>query len=318
MSFLVAVQYYLGFNSGMDRAIEKTKNRLFMPLFTCLALIIIAGCGMGEFGGSRSKVTSSNSPKGKLVITGSSTIAPLIAEIASRFEDQHPDVRIDVQTGGSSRGIRDAHSGVAHIGMSSRHLKASEKTGVETQIIAWDGVAFVVHKDNPIQQLSLQQLNEIYTGKINDWSRVGGKQGKIIVSNRANGRSELDLVCNYLDLKSKQIQADVVDGETQQSLKTVITNRNAITYTSVGAAQDAVGRGEPIKLLPLNNVVASSDTVRSGEFPLARPLVLIFKDSGSSSQQKLINLFLKFSQSASVEDATENLGFVPGQESVEK
>ena len=268
---------------------------------------------MGEFGGSRSKVSTDTSLSGKLVVTGSSTIAPLMAEIASRFEDQHSGVRIDVQTGGSSRGIRDAHSGVADIGMSSRHLKSSELSSVETRVMAWDGVAFVVHKDNPVNTLSHEQLTEIYSGVSMDWSRVGGDKGKIVVSNRANGRSELDLVCDFLELKPGQIQADVVDGETQQSLKTVITNKNAITYTSIGAAQDAVKRGEPIKLLPLNGVVASSDSVSSGEFPLARPLVLISKRSGSSSKHELTEAFLKFACSAKVADLAVNLGFVPGE-----
>ena len=266
---------------------------------------------MGEFGGSRSKVSSDTAPKGKLVVTGSSTIAPLVAEIASRFADLRAGVRNDVQTGGSSRGIRDARAGVADIGMSSRHLKPRELSSVETQLLDWDGVAFVVHKDNPINSLSRDQLIAIYTGASMDWSKVGGSKGKIVVSNRANGRSELDLVCEFLGLQPGQVRADVVDGETQQSLKTVITNKNAITYTSVGAAQDAANRGEPIKLLPLDGVVASSESVSSGEFPLARPLVLIFKGGGSSKKRKLIQSFQEYSCSAKVADASVNLGFVP-------
>lgn len=285
----------------------------WLALIACLASLIgLVGCGMGEFGGSSRKV-SGDELTGKLVVTGSSTIAPLLAEIASRFEDKHSRVRVDVQTGGSSRGIRDAHSGVADIGMSSRHLKPSELSGVETRIIAWDGVAFIVHKDNPVDQLSLTQLKDIYTGKTNEWDSVGGKQGQIVVSNRANGRSEQDLVCDYLEVKPGEIQADIVDGETQQSIKTVITNPKAITYTSVGAAQDAVRRGEPIKLLPLDGIVASSDTVSAGQFPLARPLILIFKKSNSGSKQKLIEAFLKFSSIDDVFDAAINLGFVPNR-----
>ena len=286
---------------------------LLAAIVCCISLVLLlSGCGMDEFGGSSRKV-SSDDLSGKLVVTGSSTIAPLLAEIASRFEDEHSSVRVDVQTGGSSRGIRDAHSGVADIGMSSRHLKSSELSGVKTRIIAWDGVAFVVHKDNPVDQLSLSQLKDIYTGKTNEWASVGGKPGQIVVSNRANGRSEQDLVCDYLDVKPGQIQADVVDGETQQSIKTVITNPKAITYTSVGAAQDAVRRGEPIKLLPLDGIVASSESVSAGKFPLARPLVLIFKNSNGRSKQKLIEEFLDFSSDDDVADAAVSLGFVPNK-----
>jgi len=266
---------------------------------------------VSEFGGSSTKHDPSGI-RGKLVLTGSSTIAPLVQQMATRFEVVHPGVRIDVQTGGSSRGIRDAQTGAADLGMSSRKLKADELELVETTVVAWDGVAFVVHLDNGIDQLSVQQLRDIYTGKIQSWDQVGGSKERIVVSNRASGRSELDLVSDYLKLKPGDIEADVVDGETQQSLKTVINNKKAITYTSVGAAQDAIDRGEKIKLLPLGNVSASPATVQSGEFPLARPLILISKidASGNSDKAELIEAFLKFATSADVADEIAGLGFV--------
>lgn len=261
---------------------------------------------MGELdGGESSKL------RGRIVVTGSSTVAPLMQQIASQFEENNRGVRVDVQTGGSSRGIRDAKTGAADIGMSSRALKPNESEAVETQIVAWDGVAFVVHGDNPVEGLSIQQLRDIYLGQIESWADVGGDVGKIVVSNRANGRSELDLVCEYLKLRPEQIKADVIDGETQQSLKTVINNKKAITYTSIGAAQDAIDRGENIRLLPLGEVVASADTVQSGEFPLARPLVLITKSSSSNdSKARLIKTFLEFALSEDVSQKVSGLGFV--------
>ena len=276
-----------------------------------ITLAVVSGCNVSEFGGSSTK-RDANGLQGKLVMTGSSTVAPLAQQIAARFEKLHPDVRIDVQTGGSSRGIRDAQTGAADIGMSSRVLKPDETKSVETTVIAWDGVAFVVHQDNDIDQLSIEQLREIYTGKIMSWDKVGGAKERIVVSNRANGRSELDLVCDYLKLKPGDIKADIVDGETQQSLKTVINNKKAITYTSVGAAQDAIDRGEKIKLLPLGNVPASPASVQSGDFPLARPLVLISKDdaSGNADKADLIKAFIKFATSDQVSDDVAGLGYV--------
>lgn len=289
------------------------KNQIAVLLsLVILPVFGLVGCGIGEFGGSTRKIDDEDGLRGKLVITGSSTVAPLIAEVASRFERQHAGVRIDVQTGGSSRGIRDVLNGAADIGMSSRDLKLEERTQADSQTIAWDGVAFVVHQDNPVDRLSEQQLRDIYLGRLSNWSQVGGKEGKIIVSNRANGRSELDLVCDFLSLESGEIQADVVDGETQQSLKTVITNKNAITYTSVGAAQDASERGEPLKLLPLQGIVASSKAIQSGKFPLARPLVLVLKKSPEHDSEKtdLIAAFVKFADSTKVQDVALGLGFV--------
>lgn len=280
-----------------------------------ISLLLTNGCSVGEFSGSSSKPASSSGLSGQLILTGSSTIAPLAQEIANRFEKAHPEVRVDVQTGGSSRGIRDAKKGAADIGMSSRRLEEDESSSLNSTIIAWDGVAFVTHRDNPVKEISQEQLRQIYLGKINNWSQVGGANERIVVSSRAAGRSELDLVCKFLEIKPEDIQADIIDGETQQSLKSVINNRKAITYTSVGAAQDAALRRQPVKLLPLDGVEASSETIQTGKFPLARPLVLTVRKRGlSTTRADLVNEFLKFATASDVADATIGLGFVPNQE----
>ena len=289
-------------------------RRRFHIIFLILGCLCgVVGCGVGEFSGSTSKPSHSGLT-GKLVVTGSSTIAPMTQEIARRFEELHSGVRIDVQTGGSSRGIRDASTGAADIGMSSRDLKPEEAKLLRQSVVAFDGVAFVVHAENKIEALTDDQLRQIYTGQINNWSQLGGADERIVVSTRAEGRSELSLVCDYLGLKPEKIQADMVDGETQQSLKSVITNRRAITYTSVGAAQDAARRGEPLKLLPLSGVEASPDSVQSGKYPLARPLILLTpknQKEDASEKARLTRAFLKFAESEEVADAAVNLGYVP-------
>lgn len=293
----------------------RSRLNLALPMFCLLllaGLLSVSGCSVGEFGGSTSKSAGDGKLSGQLTLTGSSTIAPVIQEIATRFEKAHPGVRIDVQTGGSSRGIRDAKKGAADIGMSSRHLKDDESNDLDTTIIGWDGVAFVINKKNPTKEITQEQLRQIYLGKINNWSAVGGPNERIVVSNRAAGRSELDLVCKFLNIETGGIQADIIDGETQQSLKSVINNSKAITYTSVGAAQDSALRGEPLKLLPLDGIEASSESVRSGKFPLARPLILTVKKKGlSSSKAKLVKEFLEFATDEDVADVVNGLGFVP-------
>ena len=129
---------------------------------------------------------------GKLTITGSSTVAPLVSEIAKRFEAQHSDVRIDVQTGGSSRGVSDVREKIADIGMVSRELKESEK-GIMAFPIALDGVSIIVHESNPVGELTNKEIVDIYTGKIKNWSEVGGNNTPITVISKAEGRGTLDL-----------------------------------------------------------------------------------------------------------------------------
>lgn len=269
-------------------------------LVACLTAVSLSACRLN-------RPHPSADPE-KLTLTGSSTVAPLAAEMARRFEQRHPRVRIDVQSGGSSRGIRDAHSGAADVGMSSRQLNPDERRGVTTETIAWDGVTFVVHQSNPVDELSPKQLVGIYTGEIHNWKQVGGRDAPIVVSSRAEGRSELHLITQYLGLQPTQIEADVIDGETQQSIKTVTTNAHAIVYTSVGAAQRAANDGAPLKLLSLGGVPASTTTVQTGSFPLARPLVLIQPSERSNA---LADEFIRFARSPAVDDLTQGLGYVP-------
>lgn len=123
---------------------------------------------------------SSASPTGQLRIAGSSTMAPMITEVAKRFQAQHPGVLIDVQSGGSGRGIGDVREHRAHIGMASRALSDKE-SDLYSFAMARDGVALAVHKDNPVRNLSQQQVVDIFTGKITNWREVGGRNAAIIV-----------------------------------------------------------------------------------------------------------------------------------------
>lgn len=252
-------------------------------------------------------VLTSCGDRQKLTLTGSSTCAPLVSEIAKRFEKDYPNVRIDVQTGGSSRGIADVQSGVVEIGMSSRELKESEKIGRVAHTIAWDGICLLVHKSNPVTELSDEQIVGIFTGKIDSWAEVGGKDRPITCINRTSGRSELELFGKFFGLKSSDIKADIVSGENQHGIKTVASDPNAIIYMSVGASEFEVGNGSPIKLLPLRGVEPNSQTVQSGEYLLARPLILITRPEAD----ELVGDFIAYATSPEVNDLVRNQFYVP-------
>ena len=244
--------------------------------------------------------------QGKLVLTGSSTVAPLAGEIAKRYEQENPEVRIDVQTGGSSRGIADARQKVADLGMVSRSLKTEEKD-LLSFAIARDGISVIVHRDNPVQELTDKQIIDIYSDKINNWQDVGGKDAPISVVNKAEGRSTLELFAKYFKLKTTEIKADVIIGDNEQGIKTVAGNTNAISYVSIGSAEYNAKNGVPIKLLPVAGVNASIANVRSGIFPISRPLNLVT----SSPPAGLTKDFIEFAQSQQVNDIVEEQYFVP-------
>lgn len=245
-------------------------------------------------------------PSQKLVVTGSSTIAPLAAEIARRFESSHPGTRVDVQSGGSSRGIQDARNGTASVGMVSRALKPDEKD-LHAHTIASDGVGIIVHASNPVDALSRQQVRDIYTRKIVNWKDVGGLDSPITAVNKAEGRSTLELFLKYLDLKSSDIKPHVVIGDNTQGIKTVAGNRHAIGYVSIGAAEYEAKYRVPLKLLPLDGIKATVANVRNGTFPLSRPLNLVTR----SAPKGLTREFIEFARSKYVNDLAEAQYFVP-------
>lgn len=241
----------------------------------------------------------------KLVLTGSSTVAPLAAEIGKRFEKLNPGVQVDVQSGGSSRGVNDARLGLADIGLVSRALKSDEQD-LKSHTIALDGITIILHRSNPVQSLTDAQIIGIYTGEIKNWKEVGGRDQTITVVNKAEGRSTLELFLQYFQLKNKQIKASVVIGDNPQGIKTLIGNPGAIAYVSIGAAEYEFGRGAPIKLLPMSGVAASTSNLKNGIFPLMRPLNLVTK----AEPLGLSKRFIEFAQSAAVQDIVTNQYFV--------
>jgi phosphate transport system substrate-binding protein len=242
----------------------------------------------------------------KLVLTGSSTIAPLAVELGQRFEALRPGVEVDVQTGGSSRGIHDAREGLADLGMVSRALTA-EEADLHAYTIALDGVALITHRSNPVAALNREQILAIYTDRINRWPEIGGPDQPITVVNKAEGRSTLELFLAHFGLRNSEVKPDVVIGDNAQGLKTVAGNPWSIGYVSIGSAEYEATHGRPIRLLPLDGVEASIATVRNGTYPLKRPLNLVAREPARG----LCLAFIEFARSEAARAIVEQQFFVP-------
>lgn len=242
----------------------------------------------------------------QLVLTGSSTIAPLSREIGKRFEQLNPGVRVDVQTGGSSRGVNDARMGLADIGMASRALKP-EESDLTAYTIAMDGISIIVHERNAVISLTNEQIVAIYTGSIRNWRDAGGMDAPITVVNKAAGHSTLELFLHHFGLKNSQVKADAVIGDNRQGIKTVAANPGGIGYVSIGTAEYDASHGVPIRLLPMHGVSATRENVQNGTFPLSRPLNFVVKDNPGA----LARRFIAFTRSGVVDDLIETQYFVP-------
>lgn len=241
----------------------------------------------------------------RLILTGSSTMAPLMLEIGKRFEEQMPGVRVDVQSGGSSRGVAGARSGAADIGMASRNLVDSERD-LFARTIALDGIALIVHATNPVDQLSSDQVRAIYTGALTNWKQLGGRDEEIAVVNKAEGRSTLELFLSHFKLANSAVKASVVIGDNQQGIKTVAGNPSAIGYVSIGTAEFEASSGAPIRMLSMEGIPANVQRIQSGEFSLSRPLNLVTRESPRGVAEQ----FIEFAQSESVHDIVKDHYFV--------
>jgi phosphate transport system substrate-binding protein len=307
------------FNSQVDSPTNRQKHQRYsrrgeiLGMAAALAWAISLPACSGNTannGGS----AGDNTKAQKLTLTGSSTVAPLVNEIAKRYENEHPGVRIDVQSGGSSRGMSDAQQGLSDIGMISRALKPEEQQTFQSFEIAKDGLGLIVHRDNPITSLTDAQVVDIYTDKINSWAEVGGKSAPITVVHKAEGRSTLELFLQHFELDNPQVKSDVVIGENQQGIKTIEGNPDGIGYVSIGAAEYAMQQGAPIRLLPMEGIVASTATVQDDTFPLTRPLNLVTTAPPTGLAQD----FIQFAQSTAVYDIVRAQNFVPLEQTAQQ
>jgi phosphate transport system substrate-binding protein len=245
-------------------------------------------------------------PSGKLRISGSSTLGPVVTEIARRFEALHPGVKIEVQSVGSGKGIVDLNSGAADIAMLSRNLLDTERELFYFPV-ARDGVAVIVHRDNPVKNLSPEQLRAILTGTIRSWRDVGGRDVPIDLIGRGKGQGSTEIVMSRLHLKTEQFTQRRIITTNAAAITAVAEDPAAITITSVGESERSAKAGVPIKLLSYNGVRASSKSIRNNSYDLSRPLALVTR----RLPQRLEKQFIDYALSREVIDLHLKYDFVP-------
>ena len=247
----------------------------------------------------------SDSGGSRLVITGSSTIGPVIAEIARQYEREHPKLRIDVQSGGSSRGIGDVRSGLSDIGMVSRALEGDEQE-LHAHAIARDGVGIILNAQNPVAVLTRAQVVAIYRGEIESWQEVGGRDAKVVVVHKAEGRATLEVFLEHFGIDNREVDASVIVGANEQAIKTVARSPDAIGYVSIGTAAVDIEHGVPIKLVGLGDVAPTLENLRRGVYPIARPLNLVTREPAEG----LARAFIEYLRSRAVARLIEAQYFV--------
>lgn len=242
----------------------------------------------------------------RLSIAGSTTMAPLLAEVGRRFQHQHPGYAIEVRMGGSGRGISAARDGSAQIGMVSRALNDGEQDlyGIP---IARDGVAVIVHRDNPVSALTQAQLTAIYTGNIGNWRQLGGRNAPLhVLAGPPEGGSS-EQFTHFVKTPYPRLAIQRQVGPNAERIRAAAGDPNAIIYVSVGEAERMAKAGHPIKLLAIDGVAATSANVRNGNYPMSRPLTLVSR----ATPDGVVRQFLEYCITSQITDLILAFDFVP-------
>lgn len=248
--------------------------------------ILVAGLAVGC--GSNSGVDAKSAKETKVTVSGSTSVGPSMEKLAEAFEGKNSGVKVEVQQLGSSAGIKNAIEGVSEIGMSSRDLKDEEKSsGLKETIIATDGIAVITNKANKVTDLTLDQVKDIYTGKITNWKEVGGEDAPIVVVSREDGSGTRDGFQEKVGFESEELIKDAQISDASGNIKsTVEGNANAIGYISFGYVDEAVNA------VKVDGVEINHETVANNEYVIARPFILVNKDGISDNAQALIDFIL--------------------------
>ena len=248
--------------------------------------ILVAGLAVGC--GSNSGVDAKSDKETKVTVSGSTSVGSPMEKLAEAFEGKNSGVKVEVQQLGSSAGIKNAIEGVSEIGMSSRDLKDEEKSsGLKETIIATDGIAVITNKANKVTDLTLDQVKDIYTGKITNWKEVGGEDAPIVVVSREDGSGTRDGFQEKVGFESEELIKDAQISDGSGNIKsTVEGNVNAIGYISFGYVDEAVNA------VKVDGVEINHETVANNEYVIARPFILVNKDGISDNAQALIDFIL--------------------------
>ena len=282
------------------------KKSLAMLLSLTLCAGLFAGCSNSDSGTPSAEPTQTSSEPAKLsgnvATDGSTSMEKIIGSLGEAFTEMNPDVNFPYNPTGSGTGIQAAIDGTCDIGLSSRALKDEEKATLTETIVALDGIAIIVNPANPVSDLSVEQIAQIYTGEITNWKDVGGDDLEISRIGREAGSGTRDGFETITDTKEacKYNQELTSTGDV---ITTVAGNPNAIGYASLSAVKDSV------KALTVGGVAPSEETVLDGTYTIQRPFVLATRTGEALSEAA--QAFFDFATSADANEIIAAAGAVP-------
>ena len=242
---------------------------------------------------------------GNVATGGSTSMKNVIAALTEGFAEVEPGVTVSYDPTGSGAGITGATDKTLDIGLSSRALKDDEKADVEGTTIALDGIAIIVNNASKVEDLTVDQLKQMFTGEITNWSEVGGDDGEIVLIGREAGSGTRDGFESIVDVKDSCKYAQELTA-TGAVISAVEANPLAIGYASLSAV------GDTVKMVTVGGVECSEETVKDGSYEVQRPFVFVTNKSVALSEQA--QAFFDFATSADAADLIRTAGAVPVNE----
>lgn len=273
------------------------KKYIFL-FFIFIIPISVFGFGCGRGGGKEIILN----------IVGSSSVAPLIEAEGENYL-RIKNIQVDVQSVGSSAGIKAALDGTAEMGMSSRNLTEEESKELNQYKIALDGIAVIINPENPIKDLSKEEILKIFKGEITNWKEVGSKNAPVVVISREEGSGSRGAFEEIIGIEVKEgsfkksllsKKAIITDGNGSVK-QNVALKPNGIGYVSVGSVDEIV------KAVNIAGTAPTSENVINGSYKLTRPFILITKGQPSEKAKKLIDFIL----SGEGQKIVKEKGYVP-------
>ena len=294
---------------------KKITRRSFLTVCGAVA----AAAALTACGGSASSAAASSASaaagstasstaaalSGNVATGGSTSMKNVIAALTEGFAEVEPGVTVSYDPTGSGAGITGATDKTLDIGLSSRALKDDEKADVDGTTIALDGIATIVNNASKVEDLTVDQLKQMFTGEITNWSEVGGDDGEIVLIGREAGSGTRDGFESIVDVKDSCKYAQELTA-TGAVISAVEANPLAIGYASLSAV------GDTVKMVTVGGVECSEETVKDGSYEVQRPFVFVTNKSVTLSEQA--QAFFDFATSADAADLIRTAGAVPVNE----
>jgi phosphate transport system substrate-binding protein len=233
-----------------------------------VAVLLALSCGCkGQ--GSDKGADGGAGAGGKVRLTGSSTVTPLAGPLADTYGKTHLTTQFDTEETNSSMALAALRSGMTDIALSIKPPSGEEDKNLVAHAVARDGLCMIVHKDNPVEALSDDQLRSIFEGKVANWKEVGGKDAALVRLNHSEVRTTLVMFVKYLGVQASDMKyTDVVVGSDKEAIQGVVNKPDAITYVSIASALTALAAGSPIKLIGFKGVAPTIANVENGTVPI--------------------------------------------------